>query len=61
MEPFTLYPIIENADFKKGEPVTVYEVREEKGKARFLVGTKSGELKWFDGSLFREQQRQALK
>ena len=43
---------------EKGKPVIVYEVREEKGKARFLVGTKNGEIKWFDGSLFREYPRQ---
>jgi len=60
MAQFTAYPIVENNDFERGKPCTVYEVREEKGKTRFLVGTKNGEFKWFDGSLFREFQRQAL-
>jgi hypothetical protein len=60
MEQFTVYPIENNNDFEKGKPVTVYEAREEKGKTRLLVGTKNGDIKWFDGSLFKEHQRQVL-
>jgi len=61
MTQFTTYPIIDSKDFEKGKPYIVYEAREENGKARFLVGTKSGEIRWFDGSLFREFQHQALQ
>ena len=60
MSQFTVYSTIDSKDFKKGKPYIVYEVRVEKGKTRFLVGTESGQLLWFDSGLFRENQRQAL-
>jgi hypothetical protein len=61
MAQFTVYPISDSKDFEKGRPCTVYEVRKEKGKTLFLVGTKTGEFRWFDSGLFREYQSQVPK
>ena len=59
MTQFTAYSTIDSKDLKKGKPYIVYEVREEKGKTSFLVGTETGEFRWLDSSIFRENQRQA--
>lgn len=59
--PFTVYPTITDKGFEKGSPCIVSETREVNKKLEFLVANQDGVYGWFDASLFREHQRQALQ